>query len=244
MTHRTHARRLTLAVAAGALALGASAGSAHAATFSLNLSAPSNGAVGTPMLIQATGQGAPPEEYWNMAWMEVVAIPAGLMPTCPTGVQDGAGVAENGGGRILAISMHLNIDSVGKFTNQVGFTPWAPGPVRICGYLDNGVGGTLATAALLVDVRGAGGGAAKPANVKRPSLKRSGGTLVCTPGRWAGTPTGYSYRWLVDGKRKRGASGRKLGITSALRGHTVKCGVKASNSAGAGSALSRALRVG
>ena len=47
----------------------------------------------------------------------------------------------------------------------------------------------------------------------------------------------------MNGKRKRGARGRTLGVTRKLRGRKVQCRVTAHNAAGATTALSRPLRI-
>jgi hypothetical protein len=73
---------------------------------------------------------------------------------------------------------------------------------------------------------------------------RSGKKLVCQRGSWSNNPSRYSYGWLVNGKRKRGARGRTLGVTRKLRGRKVQCRVTAYNAAGATTARSRGLRVG
>jgi hypothetical protein len=74
-------------------------------------------------------------------------------------------------------------------------------------------------------------------------VRRSGRKLVCQRGRWSNNPSRYSYGWLVNGKRKRGARGRTLGVTRKLRGRKVQCRVTAANAAGATTALSRSVRI-
>ena len=83
----------------------------------------------------------------------------------------------------------------------------------------------------------------KPVNTIKPRVRRSGKDLVCTRGTWANAPTRFSYRWLVGGKVKAGASRLTLAISHKLRGHKVQCGVTASTSAGTASALSAPFRV-
>jgi hypothetical protein len=68
-------------------------------------------------------------------------------------------------------------------------------------------------------------------------------TLICNPGRWSNHASAYAFGWLVAGKPKKGANGRKLGVTRTLRGHTVQCSVTASNAAGGTTAVSRPLRI-
>ena len=83
----------------------------------------------------------------------------------------------------------------------------------------------------------------KPVNTKKPRVKRSGNQLRCTRGQWSNSPTHFSYRWLVAGKPRAGASRSHLTITHKLRGHKVRCGVKASNAAGSRSVLSAPFSV-
>ena len=81
------------------------------------------------------------------------------------------------------------------------------------------------------------GARCEPASVKKPRVRRSGRKLVCRRGSWSNNPNRYSYRWLVNGKRKRGARGRTLGVTRKLRVRKVQCRVTAYNAAGATTAL-------
>ncbi|HEY1277493.1 MAG TPA: hypothetical protein VGF25_21480 [Thermoleophilaceae bacterium] len=250
----------TLAGAAGALAFGAPASPALGATHTLALSGPSEATVGKPMLLQLSGQAAPPEEWWDVSWLWAVAIPGDTLSSCPVGGQDGIGISNQVGGRLLTNDLVPLIDAQGHFVNQIGLTPWAPGRLLICAYSLNDVGTTKSAASLEYNVRAAqfgggppaGGGqppaggrpgAAKPANLKRPRIKRAGRKLSCTAGTWSNGADRYSYRWLVDGKRRKGATGRRLGLTRGLRGRTVQCSVTASNSAGRTAAYSRPLRV-
>jgi hypothetical protein len=254
-------RMLTAAAAAGAIALAAPASPALGYSFSLSLSGPSTGVVGEPMIIRATGQNPPPAEYWFLSWLEVDAIPAGVVTTCPAGYQEGHQIAVTTGGEYLAFSQRETVDSTGAFSNPVGFTPKAPGKWLICGYTDDGYTNTLATAAMTVDVKAAPAaegppaagppaagppaavGGTRPANIKVPRVARSGRKLVCRPGRWTGEPDGFSYRWSVDGMRRKGAGGRQLLVTRRLRGRKVRCSVRASNAAGATTAVSKPVRV-
>jgi hypothetical protein len=134
-----------------------------------------------------------------------------------------------------------------------------PGPTLLCAYSKSVVSpdtddGTLAAAQLPVNV-GAGGATPlptstptvtpppRPANTKRPHVRRSGKRLTCSPGTWSNSPTGYAYRWLVNGKPKHGASRRQLSIGRKLHRRKVQCKVTAANTAGRTTAVSRAYRV-
>jgi hypothetical protein len=255
---------LALAAVTCALALGG-ASPAMADSYSINLSGPASVVVGQPVLIQASGVNPPPDQYWSASWIDVVAIPGRNISACPPSAQDGLQVAPQLGGAILDIALRPNLDETGSYTNQIGLTPIAPGALLICAYEDDGAGLTLSRASFTLNIEAAsspapapvsggpapsaGGGpssalAAKPQNTKRPRVSRSGKKLTCNPGTWSNGATGYSYRWLVDGKQKKGATSSKLGLTRKVRGRDVKCGVTASNAAGATSATSKALHIG
>lgn len=241
MNRSTTASICAIAAAGGILGLAGPPEPALAATgssYTLNLSVPSSGSVGRPLLIKVSGVNPPPAEYWRGSWMEIVAIPTSVAPDCPQSAQDGAGVAYGAGGEVLEYSLRPNLDVDGNFTNTVGFTPWQPGDVLICAYSDDGAGLTLARASAVLHVR-----AVQPENVAAPAVARSGRRLVCDPGQWANGVRAYSYRWLVNGRRV-GGGGRTFRVTPALRHRTVRCAVTASNSAGATTAVSRSVRVG
>jgi hypothetical protein len=252
--------------AAGALALGTGASRALADGYTLHLSAPAPAVVAQPIIIQATGGDPPPEQYWAAAWIEVVSIPTTVMTTCPASDQDGTAVATGTGGSVLAVSLRPNLDAAGNFSNLIGVTPTTPGSALICGYQDDGEGLTLASDSLTIDVLAAPPpptpspqptpaptpvpapaptprGTTKPANVEHPHLARSGHALACKPGRWSNPVTSYAFGWLIDGKPKRGATGRQFAIIATLRGHKAQCTVTASNAAGHTTALSRPLQI-
>jgi hypothetical protein len=84
---------------------------------------------------------------------------------------------------------------------------------------------------------------ARPTNRKRPRVTRSGKKLTCTTGTWANHPTRYRYRWTVDRKSYKRASGRRVSITRKLHGHMLRCSVTASNAAGRTTATSSPFRV-
>lgn len=278
-------RKLTalLLAASGIVALGAAASPALAATYTMNLSAPASATVGQPVVIEASGVKPPPDQFWYLSWIVVVAIPKSVVSDCPLGAQDGYGVAAGAGGKIVEIALRPHEDVAGNYYNTTAFTTWAPGPFLICGYMDNEEGQTLVRATPLnLDVQAVAtapapapsapagppagtpagtpangpaptatpGGApgtvaagAKPASVGKPQVTRTARALTCNPGRWSNDATTFAYGWLVDGKAKKGAAGRKLGVTRSLRGRKVKCSVTASNAAGGTTAVSPALRV-
>ena len=78
---------------------------------------------------------------------------------------------------------------------------------------------------------------AKPADTKRPSVKRSGNTLTCERGTWR-SASSYAYRWRVNGRAKNIARKPNLTVTKGLKGQTVACQVTASNATGSTTATS------
>ena len=279
MTSPTRIIKSLVLAAFAVVALGAAATPALGATYTLNLSAPASAAVGQPVVITASGVKPPPDQFWYLSWIVVVAIPKSAVSDCPYGAQDGTSVAAGAGGKIVEIALRPHDDAQGNFYNTTAFTPWAPGPFLICGYMDNEEGQTLVRATPLnLDVQAAGTAsapapaapaaapagtpagtpangpaptaaaaptapAAKPASVRRPQVTRTARALTCNPGRWSNDATTFAYSWLVNGKPKTGATGKKLGVTRALRGRKVQCSVTASNAAGGTTAVSAALRV-
>jgi len=243
--------------------------SAHASTYTLNLSAPSTGVAGQPIVIHASGVNPPPDQFWAFAWIQLVTIPATVMTTCPESVGDGLSVATGTGGQIVEIALRPNLDAAGNYDNLIGYTPPVPGRTLFCGYQSEGTGVTLARAALMLDVAAASTSppgpapagppasapgpaapadpapatAVKPANVQRPRLTLSGGWLACAPGRWSNGDRGYRYGWLVGSRRVKGASGRRLRLRRGMRGRKVRCSVSATNAAGSTTAVSGPLRV-
>jgi hypothetical protein len=241
--------RRTAAAGGVLVALGVGATPALGA-YTLNLSAPSSAAVGQPIIIQASGSN-PPDDFFS-SWLSIEAIPISVLSTCPSDSLNAFQVASSTGaqgGEVVTSSQREPVDAAGNFSLPVVYSPRMPGRFLLCGYTDDGATFTLATASLLLDVAGAAGPGpapgqvAKPANVRRPRVTRSARKLVCARGSWANDPSGFSYGWLVNGRRKRGASGRKLSITPKLRGRKVQCTVTASNAGGATAAVSRPLRI-
>jgi hypothetical protein len=247
---------LQCTVAAGGVfvALGVGAAPALGQTWTLSLSGPSTAAVGQTVIIQASGRNYQEPIVDFSSYLTVVAIPTSVLSACPSDYSSGKQVARSSsaqGGEVLDEFHSEAEDAAGNFSIPVAYTPGTPGGFLICGYSDDAAASTLATASLAITVGGGSGpgatppppSAAKPASVKRPRVRRSGKRLVCQRGSWSNNPSRYSYGWLVNGRRKRGASGRKLGITRKLQGRKVQCRVTAHNRAGATSALSRPLRI-
>jgi hypothetical protein len=263
--------RPALPIAAAVLALAAPA-TAHASTYTIDLDAPETALVGRPLVIQASGVNPPPAEYWTAAWIEVAAIPTGVLDECPPDDQSAIAVA-GGAGQILAIAMRPALDEDGNYVNALAWTPPVTGSWNICGYEDDGAGLTLARSAIEIDVGApqqtpppppqaatppppaapaapaappaatAPAAAPAPANVTRPRLTRGRHRLTCHPGRWSNATGAYAYAWLVDGKARKGAGGRTLPVTRALHGHTLRCSVTATGAGGTATATSASLKV-
>jgi hypothetical protein len=245
-------------VAAGGVlvAFGVGGSPAFGAAYTLNLSAPPTAVVGQPMIIQATG--ANPADDFFFSWLDVDAIPTSVLSTCPSGYLNASQVASSTfaeGGENLATALREDVDSAGSFSMPIAYTPRTPGRFLICAYTNDGASYTLATAALIVNVQGAGTPAPtpsptspapqlieKPANIEKPRVRRFGRKLICNRGRWSNSPSRYSYGWLVNGKAKKGASSQTLRLKRRLRGRAVQCTVTAHNAAGVTKAASRRYR--
>jgi hypothetical protein len=224
----------------------AAASPALGAEHTLGLSGPATAFVGEPVVFDVSGTAAPPAEYWALSWIDVYAIPPSVVSACPVDDGSAAQLATRAGGAILTIAMRPNKDAAGNFANQVGATPSAPGTILICAYTVNEEGLTLSRASRTLTIRDgvAEPSDAEPRNLQRPLLSHARNRLVCSPGVWSSAVRGYSYRWLVNGTRVRGARRRTLAVTARLRGRPVRCRVTASNAAGATTALSAPLRIG
>ena len=234
--------RATISALAALCVLGVAASPALAQTYTLNLSGPATATIGKATIIQASGSN-PPDDFFS-SWLDVSAIPTSVLATCPADYLNASQVARSAyadGGEVVVTAQRENVDAAGNWSLPFGYTPTKPGRFLLCGYTNDGATYTHTTASMTVDV--SSGTTARPANVERPKLTRSRGALVCSRGRWTNSPSGYSYRWFVNGRRKRGATGRRLAITRSLRGQSVQCKVTASNAGGSKTAASRTLRL-
>ena len=230
------------AAVAGVIAFAAPASPALADGFTLDLSVPSTVYVGTPVIAHGNGV-VPPRDAEFLYWFSVDALPANVISTCPEDRWEAVQIAQTTGGSILVLKQSENRDAAGNFSTPFGFTPLKTGPVLLCGYTDDGAATTLARASKTITVQCSCMAGGKPANIRAPRVSRSRATLVCGPGSWSNSPTRLAYRWLVNGRSKRGANGRKLGVSRGLRGRRVQCAVTASNATGAATAASPALKV-
>ena len=237
-----------------ALALCASAAPALAANHTITLTGPPTSTVGQPMAIRASGVVAPPEEFWDLSWIEVVEISMKVVPECPPDAPSAGVLAEETGGNILAIALRPYMDEAGNYSNLVGYTPPAPGSFLICGYLYNEVGYTRAVDELRFEANGSGagggsgtgtgpgGGTAAPVNVSPPWVSRAGRKLICHPGSWSNAGRAFGYRWMLDNRVTRVTGARPYAPPHA-NGHTVRCRVTATGPGGKTTAISRPLRL-
>ena len=148
----------------------------------------------------------------------------------------GAGLTTTGGctaGTVLPAG--------GSCAAEVAFRPTAGGAVD----------GTLTVASdapggrpVVVALRATAVG--PPVASARPVLAgtaRAGATLTCSTGTWSGSPSGYGYAWLRDGKAIAGATKDRYKTTAADVGARVACRVTAVNGAGAGTGATSAAKL-
>lgn len=247
-------RRLSIflraAIAAALATLAVGAASASAANHAIDVSGYSPIPVGQPTVIRLDGVVASPEEFWDTSWIEVVVISANVTSTCPADVGSAGSIAVETGGDILEIALRPYVDLAGNFSNSVGYTPSAAGPIVICGYLYNEVGYTWDASGIRVEVvagpegvspgngPSAGGGSPAggkrpgPLNLARPWVTRNGSRLICHPGTWTNATGYYSYRWLLDGRLTGVTGPRPRTPGPRARGHRVSCRVTAYGPAG------------
>jgi hypothetical protein len=207
-------------------------------------------------VLTAIGKNPGWADYPYPTYLDAEVLLPSAVATCPA-TQDAAGqLAPSTGGAIVAFDVQANSDPAGNFSIPVGFTPSGSGPLLVCGYTAGLTGETLAMASLTVTVQSASPpapapptpapttpAAARPASVTAPRLTRAGRRLICATGSWSNNPTGFSYRWLIGGNPKPGASGHTLVVAGRLRGHKVQCSVTATNAAGSSTALSKPFSV-
>src|SRR5262245_2594559 len=118
MSHEPARKRLTVVVAALAmLGLGATAQPAAAANHVIEMTGPIHIQQGESALIRLNGTVAPPAEWWDPSWIEVVALPGSLMPECPGDAGSAGSIAEETG-NILAIALNPSTDEAGNFSNS------------------------------------------------------------------------------------------------------------------------------
>jgi hypothetical protein len=72
---------------------------------------------------------------------------------------------------------------------------------------------------------------------------KAGGKLSCSNGTWKNNPTSFTSRWIRNRTALVGATRDTYSVGTLDEGTTLVCKVIASNAAGSGSALSRAVKV-
>jgi hypothetical protein len=178
---RRRTRRIGVALAVPAIALGAPAAPALAAGFTLALAQQSEAVVGRPLLIQATGTEPPtaPGDLTLPYWFSLDAIPTVLTTTCPPDRWEGAQFANANGGAIIVLSQSENRDPAGNFTIPVAITPLAPGSILLCGYTDDGAAATMAGASLMLDIKPAPSSALRKAKARCRRLRSRKARVRC-----------------------------------------------------------------
>jgi hypothetical protein len=203
----------------------------------LSLAVTGTAVAGQETTVTASGQQTDVNSYAGGFNLEVFAKDPSVDPTCspsypgeqqasltdPTETQPVIGLWQ-GPGTSFSTPFKLNFAK--------------PGRVLLCAYSE-WVTDTAASATLTIDVVAPG---TKPVEVKAPKVTRKGEQLRCSRGSWTGA-THFAYAWLVSGKARKGATKSTLSVTKALRHHTVKCRVTASDSAGTASATSPGFKV-
>jgi hypothetical protein len=85
-----------------------------------------------------------------------------------------------------------------------------------------------------------------PANIARPTIRgtaKAGQRPTCSTGSWSNAPTSFRYQWLRNGTALVGPTTNTYGLGILDEGTALTCLVTASNAAGSGSALSRAVKI-
>ena len=250
-------RIATLAAIAGAGVLGTTS-QALASDFQLTLSGPPTTNVGQPTVFHVDGMNPPPAVYPFESWLDIAVIPTSVTPTCPQDDSQATTLAPGAGGGDMVMNLPEHVDVNGHFTAIAGFTPIGPGTGLICAYTKDDSGNTLAAASTTLEIRTAAPASVPPpgltptplpasvpapTNLARPRLIRTRSAVSCSPGRWSGAVSRYTYRWLVGGQVKIGASSNRLRLNRALRGRVLKCAVTATGPSGkSATATSAGLR--
>lgn len=82
-----------------------------------------------------------------------------------------------------------------------------------------------------------------PSNTSPPTISGTalpGDTLTCNPGTWSGNPTSFDYQWNRDTSQLPGANQQGYEVQIADEGHSLGCGVTASNGGGSSAASASA----
>ena len=147
--------------------------------------------------------------------------------------------AVRGGGSLLTYD-DLPEGLAGPFSLREPYEPVGSGPLRVCAYSE---WDHQDAAWAQADARIAP--APRPPRARaRPQLHRAGRLLLCSRGRWSGSPTRFTYRWRVgDGRYGPARRGARYAITARDRGRSIGCEVLARGPGGTGSATSPGFRI-
>jgi hypothetical protein len=237
-------------VAAGGLAFSAAPAFAAGETITLTQTDPT-AVVGHAVNFTASGVLNPPDTWFGFD-VFIYVKDADVDPTCAADEQtEGANSVGMG-----------NYET--SFAQACKITFAAPGHVALCGYVTDGMGGTLAATQLNVLSTAAAtttttpttpttptttpttATAAKPTvlipnPVRAPWVTLSRHVLTCHAGTWLNKPTRYGYAWYVKGSNKKLASSSTLKVKASLRGRQVICKVTGSNATGSTTIPSKPL---
>lgn len=140
--------------------------------FSVEITGPGTGSVGKPLSLKAAGKDPSPAESWFQYYLQVEAIPAAIVPSCPPdylqAVQLSGQTEAAGGDHLVGPQYHLR-DAAGYWSAPFAYTPSAQGRFLICAYTQN-LSSTQATDQLTVQVAASGRKKCKkPRRAKRRS---------------------------------------------------------------------------
>jgi hypothetical protein len=147
--------------------------------YTLHLTAESQAVVGKPMIIRATGTIPPPGDIPIPYWFSLDAIPTTVTSTCPQDRWQGVQFAEASGGTVVVLTQREVPDAAGNFTIPVAVTPRGAGSVLLCGYTDDGLTNTLASASLVLDIAAASPTGGDPRSNRPIPVEVARGIRMC-----------------------------------------------------------------
>jgi hypothetical protein len=260
-------RALMIGTALVALTISAPAG-ATGPTYpgeTLSLAAQGTPTANTALSVLATGQQADVASTVGGFDFHAFVKNAATDPTCSpsfTG-EENTSISEPGEQALSGAGSYQGPDPTFSIPFKVFLG--SPGTLLVCGYSEY-LGDTAATATMTIVVPGAAVNPAptptgttpaptptptppptstkkRPADLRKPTITASSTKLTCHTGTWSGTPTHYTFGWLVDGHPRAGSRSSKLAVGRSLHRHRLQCRVTASNAAGSASATSATYRM-
>ena len=180
--------------------------------------------VGRPLIIQATGS-MPPENVGFPYWFSLDAIPTAATTTCPVDALVGMQYATGTGGAIVTLAQPETPDSGGHFTIPVAVTPSAPGTLLLCGYTDNGSGGTLAGASLTLNIAPAptSPAPAPPAPAAPAPPAQPGGAAPAHPRGRMPSPPEYTRQGAISCRVLMTGADARSCVRSIVRKANARC---------------------